>query len=85
MVTIIMTLKLEAVENILNHFRIYLQMLSNRSNFFDVTLVWLDYKDRRANKIKRRAISSDFYFGGELLAIKESFTPAKPQSFIDYW
>ena len=67
MATIIMTLKLEAVENILNHFRIYLQMLSNRSNFFDVTLVWLDYKDRRANKIKRRAISSDFYFGGELL------------------
>ena len=27
-------------------------MLSNGSDFFDVTLVWSDYKDGGANKIK---------------------------------
>ena len=43
---------LQAVENIMSHFRISIQMLSNGSDFFDVTLVWSDYKDVGANKTK---------------------------------
>ena len=35
-----------------NHFRISIQMLSNGSDFFDVTLVWSGYKDGGAIKPK---------------------------------
>ena len=45
-------------------------MLSNGSDFFDVTLVWSDYMDRGAkkqNQQEKRAISSEFHFGAEIL------------------
>ena len=42
----------QAVENISKHFRISIQMLSNGSDFFDVTLVWSGYKDGGAIKPK---------------------------------
>ena len=42
----------EAVEYILNHFRISIQILSNGMDSFDVTLVWSDWEDGGANKIK---------------------------------
>ena len=47
-----------------NHFRISIQMLSNASDFFDVTLVWSDYKDGGANEIKtsRKRGSSQVIF-----------------------
>ena len=65
-------------------------MLSNASDFFDVTLVWSDYKDGGANKIKtsRKRGSSPVIFmlvrNVDKTTIKEGFSPAKPQSFIDY-
>ena len=54
----------QAVENISKHFRISIQMLSNASDFFDVTLVWSDYKDGGANEIKtsRKRGSSQVIF-----------------------
>ena len=68
-------------------------MLSNGSDFFDVTLVWSGYKDGGAIKPKpagreweKKAILSDFIFGSEILTItiKACFSPVTPQSFIDY-
>ena len=56
--------RLQNVENISKHFRISIQMLSNGSDFFDVTLVWSDYKDGGANEIKtsRKRGSSQVIF-----------------------
>ena len=45
-------------------------MLSNGSDFFDVTLVWSDYKDggaKKQNQQEKRVISSDFHVGAEML------------------
>ena len=64
----------EAVEYILNHFRISIQILSNGMDSFDVTLVWSDYMDGGTNKVKtsRQGLGGeghliDFHFGPEIL------------------
>ena len=69
-------------------------MLSNGSDFFDVTLVWSDYKDGGANKIKTSKQGwgdeghlywFSFWCGNiGKTTIKEGFTPAKPQSFMNF-
>ena len=45
-------------------------MLSNGSDFFDVTLVWSDSMDggaKKQNQQEKRVISSDFHVGAEML------------------
>ena len=78
----------EAVEYILNNFRISIHILSNGMDSFDVTLVWSDWEDGGANKIKtsRKRGSSPVIFmlvrNVDKTTIKEGFSPAKPQSFM---
>ena len=64
----------DAVEYMLNHFRISLQILSNGMDSFDVTLVWSDYMVGGTNKVKtsRQGLGGeghliDFHFGPEIL------------------
>ena len=69
-------------------------MLSNASDFFDVTLVWSDWEDGGANKIKTskqgwgdegHLYGFSFWCGNiGKTTIKEGFTPAKPQSFMNF-
>ena len=62
----------EAVEYILNNFRISIHILSNGMDSFDVTLVWSDYIDGETNKVKtsRQGLGGDGHLLTFILVLK---------------
>ena len=62
----------EAVEYILNNFRISIHILSNGMDSFDVTLVWSDYMDGGTNKVKtsRQGLGGDGHLLTFILVLK---------------